>query len=418
MACLEIIGGKTLSGELTVQGSKNAVLPILAACLLCKEEVELKNCPDIYDVVCMTSLLEKLGVRIKREGHTLRLSGEEIDCVELHAGLAGKMRASVLLTGPLLARCGKVTFPHPGGCVIGKRPIDLHLQALERMKADFVEKDGFLYGKTKGLQGADIYLPFPSVGATEQIVLAGVLAKGITRIENAAKEPEIVSLCEMLNRMGAKIAGGGTGHIVIEGVKWLTGNRYIIPSDRIVAETYLAAVAACGGEVLFHLDCADQMTFVIDLLKKMGVYIRKQSEGLYCMAKEPVSNIKGIQTEVYPGFPTDMQSVFLALMATGTGEGSIKEKIFESRYACVKELQKMGADIRIDGRMASVTGKRNLTGTLVEAKDLRGAAALVLAALTAQGKTVLHGVEFLDRGYEKFEENLSCLGAEIMRSGG
>ena len=311
-------------------------------------------------------------------------------------------------------------LPYPGGCVIGRRPIDLHIEALEQMNVNFVEEDGFIYGTTDGLQGADIFLPFPSVGATEQIILAGVLATGITKITNAAKEPEIVSLCQLLNLMGAKISGVGSSIIVINGVNELGGTSYRVPSDRIVAETYLAAVAACGGEVKFALDCADQMGNVVELLKKMGMSIEEESGYLQCKAKEPVKNIEGIYTEVYPGFPTDMQSVFLALMATGSGQGSMEEKIFESRFACVRELQKMGANIQVDHqkRTAYVTGTKGLLGTSVEAKDLRGGAALVVAALNAKGKTIIQGIEFLDRGYENLALNLSQLGANIVRIGG
>lgn len=418
MACLEIIGGKTLSGEVTIQGSKNAVLPILAACVLCKKRVKLKNCPNIYDVVCMTSLLEKLGIKIEKDDHTWQLSCEQIKCMELDEEFAGKMRASILLAGPLLARCGRVRFPYPGGCVIGERPIDLHLKALEQMQVKFWESNGFLYGMTQGLKGADICLPFPSVGATEQIILASVLADGTTTIANAAKEPEIISLSEMLSRMGAKISGAGTCNITIEGVSELSETDYTIPSDRIVAETYLSAVAACGGDVRLVLDCTEQMQEVIILLKRMGVCIKEETGYLHCLAKGPVKNINGICTEVYPGFPTDVQSVFLALMATGRGMGSIEEKIFESRFACVQQLCKMGADIQVHERIANVRGTTRLYGASVMAQDLRGGAALVVAALAAEGKTTLHGVEFLDRGYEDLVLNLSQLGAKIMRIGG
>lgn len=420
MACLEIIGGKKLYGELAIQGSKNAVLPMLSACLLSRKNVILRNCPDIDDVACMTGLLKKLGARMEEGGHTKSIVCENIECMALDKKLAGKMRASVLLTGPLLARCKRVKFPYPGGCVIGKRPIDLHIEALEQMDVRFVEKNGYIYGTTNGLRGAEIFLPFPSVGATEQIMLAGVLAKGITKISNAAKEPEIVSLSQLLTRMGAKIIGAGSNTIEIEGVDELGEADYIVPSDRIVAETYLSAVAACGGEVSFSLDCTEQMSKVIEVLKQMGVSIKEGTGYLQCEAKEPVRNVEGICTEVYPGFPTDMQSVFLALMATGTGTGSIEEKIFESRFACVRELQKMGANIQVNQQRqtAYVIGTKGLLGALVEAKDLRGGAALVVAALNAKGKTVIQGVDFLDRGYESLALNLSQLGANIVRIGG
>lgn len=420
MACLEIIGGKKLYGELAIQGSKNAVLPMLSACVLSRKNVILKNCPDIYDVVCMTSLLKRLGARIEENGHTKSIMCKDIECMALDKELAGKMRASVLLTGPLLARCKRVKFPYPGGCVIGSRPIDLHIEALEKMNVTFVERDGFLYGTTSGLCGAKIFLPFPSVGATEQIVLAGVLAKGITKIINAAKEPEIISLCQLLKKMGAKITGAGSDTIEIEGVEELSETDYVVPSDRIVAETYLSAVAACGGNVRFALDCKEQMNIVLEFLKKMGVSIKEEQGWIQCEAKEPVENIEGICTEVYPGFPTDMQSIFIALMATGSGKGSIKETIFESRFACVRELKKMGANIWIDRqkRTAYVMGTKGLIGTTVQAKDLRGGAALVVAALNAKGKTIIQGIDFLDRGYENLALNLSQLGANIVRLGG
>lgn len=415
MACLEIFGGKSLYGELTVQGSKNAVLPILAACLLCGEKVVLKNCPKIYDVTCMESLLEKLGAGIFHKNHVSVIDCKEIFQWKVEEQLAQSMRASVLLAAPLLARCGQVRLPFPGGCVIGARPIDLHMKALEKMQVDFTPQGTFLHGTTKGLQGAHIKLPFPSVGTTEQIVLAAVLAKGDTIVENAAREPEVYALCDLLSQMGGKITGAGSSHIRIEGVKELKGLTYTVPSDRIVAATYIAAVGACTGELHLSLDCMGQMKTVVQYMKKMGITLESDNGNVWCRAKTSVRNIEGICTDVYPGFPTDMQSIFLALMATGDGVGSIKENIFESRFACVEELNKMGADISIDGRNATVTGRKKTRGARVVAKDLRGGAALMVAGLAAQGETVIQGMEYLERGYEELVPNLSRLGAKVRR---
>lgn len=413
MACLEVIGGNSLYGEGTIQGSKNAILPMMAAALLTKEEVLLSNCPNISDVACMIDIMKDIGIQVEKQEHNMLIHAKDILDVTIKEEYGKRMRASVILAGSLLAREHTVRFPYPGGCTIGARPIDLHIEALKRMNVAFLEEENFITGKTQELCGADICFPFPSVGATQQVILAGVLAKGTTRIYNAAREPEVWTLCNMLNKMGAKILGAGTECLCIDGVECLHGIEYQVPCDRIVAQTYLCAVAGCGGEVVLHADCVLQMKTVMDILQEMGMEIKNNQNTIWCKRKKQLKNISAIKTAVYPGFPTDMQSVFLALLSIGEGTGIVKEDIFESRYACVPELNKMGADIHIEEQCAIVKGKRNLYGANVEAKDLRGGAALVLAGLEAEGITRIEGGEYILRGYENLEKGLGQFGAKL-----
>lgn len=413
MACLEVIGGNSLYGEGTIQGSKNAILPMMAAALLTKEEVLLSNCPNISDVVCMIDIMKDIGVQVVKQEHSLLIHAKDIVDVTIKEEYGKRMRASVILASILLAREHKVKLPYPGGCTIGARPIDLHIQALEKMEVLFQEEENFIVGRTQGLCGADISFSFPSVGATQQAILAGVLAKGTTRIYNAAREPEVWTLCDMLNQMGAKIRGAGTECLCIEGVECLHGIEYQVPCDRIVAQTYLCAAAGCGGEIVLHMDCVQQMKTVIYMLQEMGAEIKSNHNMVFCKRKGTLKNLSKIKTAVYPGFPTDMQSIFLALLSIGEGTSVVEEEIFESRYACVPELQKMGADIYIKKQCAIVKGKRKLYGTDVEAKDLRGGAALILAGMEAEGITRIKGGEYILRGYESLERELGQFGAKI-----
>lgn len=413
MACLEVIGGNSLYGEGTIQGSKNAILPMMAAALLTKEEVLLSNCPNISDVSCMTDIMKDIGVQVVRQEHNLLIQAKDILNITIKEKYGKRMRASVVLASIILAREHKVKFPYPGGCTIGARPINLHIQALEKMNVSFQEEDDFLLGETLGFCGADIYFPFPSVGATQQVILAGVLAKGVTRIYNAAREPEVWTLCDMLNKMGAKISGAGTESVYIEGVECLHGIEYQVPCDRIVAQTYLCAAAGCGGEILLHADCILQMKTVMDMLQAMGAEIKSEGNMVSCKGKGRLKSILRVKTAVYPGFPTDIQSVFLALLSISDGTGIVEEEIFESRYACVPELKKMGADIQIKEQYAIVKGKERLHGADVEAKDLRGGAALILAGLEAEGVTRIAGGEYILRGYENPESALGQFGAKI-----
>lgn len=413
MSCLEVVGGNSLYGEGTIQGSKNAILPMMAAALLTKEEVLLSNCPNISDVICMIDIMKDIGVQVVKQEHNLLIHAKDILNVTIKEEYGKRMRASVILASILLAREHKVKFPYPGGCTIGARPIDLHIQALEKMNVQFQEEEKFIVGNTLGFCGADIYFSFPSVGATQQAILAGVLAKGTTRIYNAAREPEIWTLCDMLNKMGARILGAGTKCLCIEGVECLHGIEYQVPCDRIVAQTYLCAAAGCGGEITLHTDCVMQMKMVMNMLQEMGVEIKSNPNMVCCKRKGQLKNIPKVKTAVYPGFPTDMQSIFLALLSIGEGTGVVEEEIFESRYACVPELKKMGADIRIVEQCAIVKGKRKLCGADVEAKDLRGGAALILAGLEAEGITRIKGGEYILRGYESLESELGQFGAKI-----
>ena len=415
MACLEIIGGEKLYGEAFIQGSKNAVLPILAACILCKEENCIKRCPNIRDTSYMFQLLEMLGGSVRKENEHICINISNITKNDLQLDIAKEMRASVLLVGPVLARTGAVCFSQPGGCVIGKRPIDLHLYVLKQLNVEILQKDGYILGRSKGLKGGKIYLPFPSVGATEQGILTAVLAIGNTYIENAARDPEIIALCHFLRSMGAKITGDGTNRIYIQGVKQLHGIEYSIMADRIVAETYLAMVGACQGEITMHLDCTDQMEIVLKYMEEMGMKLYRDDNQLHCIATERLYNIPYIKTAIYPGFPTDMQSVFLALMATGIGTSCLEETIFESRFGCAMELKKMGALIEVVENKAIVSGSK-LKGNKVFARDLRGGAALITAALAATGKSVVENIEYVERGYDTFVTDLKKLGAKVERS--
>lgn len=413
MAYLEVTGGRKLYGQLKIQGSKNAVLPILAASLLTDGEVIIKNCPDISDVSCMIALLENIGVKIRRQEQVVVIQGGKFIENSMDCELIGKMRASVMLVAPVLTRTGSIQFSYPGGCSIGKRPIDLHLDALKKMNVEFSEDIQYISGQTTGLYGEKIFFPFVSVGATEQVILAAVLAKGTTVIQNAAREPEIIILCDFLKKMGARISGAGTDIICIEGVPCLHGVEYTIPSDRIVTGTYMAAVAVCKGEVILEQNCQEHMRMVTALYGKMGLQVRIEKERMICKSLQRMRNITCIKTSGYPGFPTDMQSVFFSVMAKGRGIGSIQEEIFESRYACINELKKMGADITIKGKVGWIRGVEELYGSDVYAGDLRGGAALVVAGLGAQGRSRIYCPEYIERGYEKIVWNLRSIGADI-----
>lgn len=415
MTCLEVFGGQKLYGELEVQGSKNAVLPILAACMLCEERVYIENFPRIEDVVNMTTLLENAGMYINSSEESMFLEFSNTKTYELDPKIAKSLRASVLLVAPILYRYQRVRFSFPGGCVIGKRPIDLHLYALQQMGVNFKEEGEWIYGETDGLKGATIIFPFPSVGATEQGILAAVCAKGESKIVNAAKEPEIISLCEFLNSMGAKIEGIGTEVLRIHGGRKLKKTTYFIPADRVVAATYLVAAAGCGGVVSLRGNCFQQLSSVTEPLKHCGVRFIMEEEKIHCISDGKRKGNIFLKTEVYPGFPTDMQSMIMAYLTKGEGNSTIKEEIFESRFACAKELEKMGAKIEIEGNLARIYGIKQLVGAKVCACDLRGGAALVIAGLMADGFTKIEGASYIARGYEKIDEKLSLLGAKIKK---
>jgi len=409
-----ITGGKPLEGTITVSGAKNAVLPIIAASLLCAEPIQLDDAPDLLDVNVMNQIISALGATVERNGSTLKIHARDIDCIEAPYDLVSQMRASIVTMGPLLARNGHVRISHPGGCAIGSRPINLHLKGLEALGAEVVMDHGFLDVSSKGLKGARIYLDYPSVGATQNIMMAAAMAQGTTIIENAAQEPEIVDLATFLNEMGGKVRCAGTSVIHIEGVREFHGATHTVIPDRIEAGSYLLTVAATGGDVLVQNVIADHLKPLIAKMEEAGVHMVEEDDGIR-ITGEGIYNAVDIKTQVHPGFPTDLQAPFLAFLTRASGTGLITETVFENRFMHVDELKRMGADIKIEGRSAIVQGIQRLNAAPVTATDLRAGAALILAALTADGTTDIREIHHIDRGYEKVEEKLSGLGANIIR---
>lgn len=414
MSMLSITGGKTLEGTITVSGAKNAVLPIIAASLLCAEPIQLDDAPDLLDVNVMNQVIAALGATVERNGSTLKIQTHEIDCIEAPYDLVSQMRASIVTMGPLLARKGRVRISHPGGCAIGSRPINWHLKGLEALGAEVKMDHGFLDLRTKGLKGARIYLDYPSVGATENIMMAAAMAQGTTRIENAAQEPEIVDLATFLNEMGGKVRGAGTSIIHIEGVKEFQGTSHTVIPDRIEAGSFLLIAAATGGNVLVQNVIADHLKPLIAKMEEAGIHMAEEGDGIR-IKSDGVYNAVDIKTQVHPGFPTDLQAPFMAFLTRANGTGLFTETVFENRFMHVDELKRMGADIKIEGRSAIIQGIQRLNAAPVTATDLRAGAALILAALTAEGTTTIRGIHHIDRGYENVEEKLSRIGADIKR---
>ncbi len=415
MDAIQIYGGNCLKGEVKIQGSKNMALPVLAATLLINGTCEIENCPVISDVHHMLRLLKSLCCDIERKNHTLIINSQSFSCNDMPSDSVGVMRSSLTLLGALLSRAGSVYMQYPGGCVIGQRPIDLHLDALRRMGVDIEEKEDGFVAQTKGLTGAIHNLPFVSVGATENIILAAVLAKGNTIIENAAKEPEIGALCEFLNKAGADITGAGSRRIVIHGVEKLHEVSYRVPADRIVAGTYLAGCLCSGGEVFLKEAPCGQMDAVIDAASNMGADIKRYKEGLRVKCDKRRKALPRLCTESYPAFPTDLQSAFLAALTLADGRSVIKEEIFENRFRIVPELQKMGACISCDGHTAIVDGVDKLNAATLYANELRGGAALILAGCAADGETIVCNRHFVERGYEDICADLRALGVRCKK---
>jgi len=414
LSSFTITGGKQLEGTITVSGAKNAVLPIIAASLLCAEPIHLEDAPDLLDVNVMNQVISALGATVERNGSSLKIHACEIDCIEAPYDLVSQMRASIVTMGPLLARRGHVRISHPGGCAIGSRPINWHLKGLEALGAEVKMDHGFLDVSSKGLKGTRIYLDYPSVGATENIMMAAAMAQGTTLIENAAQEPEIVDLATFLNEMGGKVRGAGTSIIHIEGVREFHSTTHTVIPDRIEAGSYLLIVAATGGDVLVQNVIADHLKPLIAKMEEAGIRMMEEDDGIR-ISGNGVYNAVDIKTQVHPGFPTDLQAPFMAFLSRALGTGLITETVFENRFMHVDELKRMGADIKIEGRSAIVQGIQRLNAAPVTATDLRAGAALILAALTAEGTTNIRGIQHIDRGYEKVEEKLSQLGANILR---
>lgn len=409
-------GGIELQGKVRVQGSKNAALPILAACILTKEQVILENCPKISDVSGMLRILENLGCEARWEKDALCVRAREVNSDDILGNMARSMRSSIFLLGPLLGRKKQARLDFPGGCIIGKRPIDLHLRGLGQMGVLFeMEEERMLANAPEGLRGADISLDFPSVGATENLIMAGVLARGTTRIAGAAREPEVQALCEFLNACGAKIDGIGEATLTVEGTESLHGGSYRIPPDRIVAGTYLFSGFATGGEIFLEDAPIAHLEACMEIARAMGAALTVTADGVYAQYPKRPGFLPYVKTEVYPGFPTDLQSVLLAARCTGVGETVLQETIFENRFRILEGLKAMGAKItKIDEKSVKVEGVASLRGALVNAYELRGGAALVIAALGAKGRTVIHGRHFIERGYESIGRDLRELGARIV----
>lgn len=413
MDAVRIYGGKSLSGQTKIQGSKNASLPILAATLLIDGTCEIENCPDITDVYHMLRLLESLGCLVTREKAMIRVNTDGVAAGDMPADSVEMMRSSIMLLGALLARMGSVSMKYPGGCVIGKRPIDQHLCALRRMGVEIAEGREEFSARAEQLHGAVQELPFVSVGVTENLILAAVLAEGETVIHPAAREPEIQALCEFLIKAGGRIYGVGTDRLVVEGVKKLHPVRFRVPADRIVAGTYLAACLCTGGRVFLEDAPCGQMQSVLACAEKMGAKLAVSPEGLLVEGRVKDGLKEGLVTKVYPGFPTDLQSLFMVAFTLSDQGGWIEETVFENRFRIVPELVKMGADISVEGNRAYIRGGRPLHNTIVEAKELRGGAALVVAALAAEGTAIVKNRHYIDRGYEDITLSLRELGADI-----
>ncbi|HOJ10806.1 MAG TPA: UDP-N-acetylglucosamine 1-carboxyvinyltransferase [Clostridiales bacterium] len=417
MSKIIINGGRKLKGEISVEGSKNAILPILAATLLNSGRSVIRNCPKLKDVEVTLRILMKLGCKVEVDKDTVMVDSSNITSTEIPVDLAAEMRSSIIFMGPMLARCGRVVISFPGGCEIGPRPIDLHLKGLRSMGANILDvQGGFIYCNADHLKGTEIHLSYPSVGATENIMLASVFAEGETYIHNAAKEPEITDLQNFLRAMGADVSGAGSGIICVKGTaQKLKDVEYTIMPDRIVAGTYMVAAAITGGEVTLNNVMPEHLSAVISALSEAGCTIKNDENHIYICGPDRNEAVDIIRTLPYPGFPTDMQAPFVSLLTVCRGTSIVVETVFENRYKHVDELMRMGANITLEGRIAVIKGVDKLNGAVVYARDLRGAAALAIAGLAAKGETVVLDIKHLDRGYENMEVKLAQLGALIRR---
>lgn len=417
MSVIQVCGLTPLKGEISIQGSKNAVLPMMAAALLHRGVTVLTNVPVIRDVACMLDILESLGCRCCHKGDCLVMDARSVTGTSIPEEYVTAMRSSIVVLSALLGRMGEGSCCYPGGCLIGARPIDLHLMALRALGADIRERDGTIEAscrKNGGLKGTEIHLSYPSVGATEQAILASVLADGVTIIHQAAREPEISQMCRFLNNMGAVICGMGTDHLMVQGVAGLHDSSFRVEGDRIVAGTYGAAVVAAGGEALLRGICPSDLKVPLEEFQKAGAAVdadEKNRQIRICMGKRPLPLL--IKTEPYPGFPTDLQSPFMAFLATAQGTSYIEEQVFEGRFATAKILEQMGAVIRTEDQRAVIEGHYPLKGAAVNACDLRGGAALMVATLAAEGDTFIGECHHIERGYEDICRDMAALGAHI-----
>ncbi len=412
---LQIVGGKRLNGDIPVSGAKNAALPILCAGLLTGGDLELSNVPRLHDVRTILKLLEQTGLKVTQDDERVTLNGANITSLEAPYELVKTMRASILVLAPLLARFGEAKVSLPGGCAIGSRPVDQHIKGLRQMGAEITIEGGYIYAKTSGkLKGARIHTDMITVTGTENLLMAATLAEGETVLENAAREPEVTDLANMLVAMGAKIDGIGTDRLVIQGVDALHGARHAVISDRIEAATFLCAVAATGGDIMLRNTRTDIFDVALDKLREIGLQldvgtdtIRARMDG----RPNPVS----FRTTEYPGFPTDMQAQFMAVNLIANGSSKVTETIFENRFMHVQEMNRLGAQISTEGNTAFIKGVDRLVGAPVMATDLRASASLVIAGMAAEGSTLVDRIYHLDRGYDRMEVKLSAVGADIVR---
>jgi len=413
---LLIKGGKSLSGEIDCSGAKNAALPVIAASILSSDDVTLKNLPYLQDITTMFELIGSMGADISLdEGMNFKLNTSNLSNLEARYELVKTMRASILVLGSMIAKYGYAKIALPGGCAIGSRPVDYHLKALEKLGVNISLKNGYIEAKTDKLVGANIEFEGVTVTGTENLIMAASLAKGVSILTNVAKEPEILDLANFLNSMGAKISGAGTDKILVEGVEELSGTTYEIPADRIEAGTYLIAGAVTNGNITINKIDPERMGAIIENLKKAGAEVISNEKSISLNMTNHILKPVNIITAPFPGFPTDMQAQFTVLNSMGQGESRVKETIFENRFMHIQELNRMGTNIRIDGTTAIINGVDSICGAQVMATDLRASASLILAGLVAKGDTIVDRIYHIDRGYERIEEKLSNLGAEILR---
>jgi UDP-N-acetylglucosamine 1-carboxyvinyltransferase len=411
---LLIQGGNRLSGDIAIAGAKNAALPILCAGLLTADTVQLSNVPNLQDVATMLKLLRQMGLRVEQDGERVMLNGRAVDNLEAPYEMVKTMRASILVLGPLLTRFGEAKVSLPGGCAIGSRPVDQHIKGLQAMGAEIAIEAGYIHAKAKRLRGARIVTDMITVTGTENLLMAAVLADGETVLENAAREPEVTDLANLLVAMGAKIDGIGTDRLIVQGVEQLHGATHSVIADRIETATFLCAVAAAGGDVTLTNTRPDILDVALDKLREAGMIITSGPDWIRAqMAARPKA--VSFRTTEYPGFPTDMQAQFMAVNCIAEGSSHVTETIFENRFMHVQEMNRLGASISIEGHTAVVAGIDKLVGAPVMATDLRASASLVIAGLVAQGETLIDRIYHLDRGYDRMEAKLSAVGANIQR---
>ena len=416
MSHLVVKGGRRLEGETAIQGAKNSILPILAATLLTADQVELRGCPRLRDVDASVRILEGLGCTARWEGeNVLTVDARGLDGCAVSETLMREMRSSAIFLGAILARCGQAELSYPGGCELGPRPIDLHLSGLRSLGAEIDDAGGVLHCRAPRLRGREIVLSLPSVGATENLMLAACGAQGGTTIVGAAQEPEIVDLQNFLTACGARVSGAGTSTVSVEGGRRLHGCTYAVMPDRIAAATYLCAAASAGGEVFLRRAREEHLSTVTAVLREAGCAIRSGEGGIACICRERPAAVRPVRTAPYPGFPTDAQAILMAALLRCRGAAVFEENMFENRYRHVGELARMGASVQVSGRTAVVTGVERLHGAPVRCTDLRGGAALCVAALAAEGETEISETGHIDRGYEDIARDLRALGAEVFR---